>query len=70
VPDLSIGLVAALATVGGALGAGLETEDAVRQAAYANRPDTTPPSTSLPGPDRDGDDGTPAAGGDGAKSDG
>jgi hypothetical protein len=34
------------ATVGGALCAGLETEDAVRQAAYANRPESTAPSAS------------------------
>jgi hypothetical protein len=32
-------LVSSLATVGGALGAGLESNDAVRQAAYANRPE-------------------------------
>ena len=48
-------LVSSLATVGGALGAGLETQDHVRQAAYANRPDTTPASAAPAAQGRDGD---------------
>lgn len=39
--------MSSLATVGGALGAGLKNDDAVRQAAYANRPDTTPTPRDL-----------------------
>jgi hypothetical protein len=49
-------LVSSLATVGGALGAGLETEDAVRRAAYAIRPDATTPSAATDAPYRNGSD--------------
>jgi hypothetical protein len=35
-------LTSSLATVGGALGAGLESDDAIRQAAYAYRPESKP----------------------------